>query len=270
MAKQKQKADLVTRTLRGLDLTENESLLYGLMLSHPQSTVAELGTRAPYPRTMLYYVLKQLMQRGLVSARKDAWRTVYVAEDPEHLYDLVSKKEREFERDIHAVRELIPRLKNQYRLAGLRTSVRTFEGAGEYAKALEDSIVSQPNEIFAYEVLVGKKPALETRHAHDARRITQKIQKKVLFFNHPDAQYVIRDRRYDDYTQFRAVQERALAPFSVDLILYEGKLLYTTYYDAHEPTATLIEDRALYEMQKSIFETLWKSGKDYTLTTSHS
>ncbi|MEK7530337.1 MAG: helix-turn-helix domain-containing protein [Patescibacteria group bacterium] len=270
MARQKQKMDIMTTTLRGLDLGENEALLYGLMLGHPQSTVAELGTRAPYPRTMLYYVLKLLMQRGLVSAKKDAWRTVYVAEDPEHLYDLVSKKEREFERDMRGIRELIPRLKNQYRLAGIRTSVRAFEGAGEYAKALADIIVSKPKEIYSYEVLTGKKPAVETRHAHDARRITHKIKKNILFFNHPDALRSIRDRRYDDYTQFRALQEKLVVPFSVDLTLYEGKLLYTTHYDAHEPTATLIEDHALYEMQKNIFDTLWKTGKDYTLTTSHS
>ena len=97
MAKQKSKKDTATRTLQELDLSENEAVLYAQMLSHPRGTVQELGTRAPFPRTMLYYVLKQLMQRGLVSAKKEKWRTVYIAEDPERLYDLLSHKEREFE-----------------------------------------------------------------------------------------------------------------------------------------------------------------------------
>ena len=182
MAKQKSKKDTATRTLQELDVSENEAVLYAQMLSHPRGTVQELGTRAPFPRTMLYYVLKQLMQRGLVSAKKENWRTVYIAEDPERLYDLLSHKEREFERETGAVRELIPRLKQRYRLAGKRPNVRTFEGIEEYQKVLEDVIVSSPKEILAYEVLIGRKPALETREEHERRRIARKIQKRVLFF----------------------------------------------------------------------------------------
>src|SRR3989344_5335439 len=134
MAKQKPKKDTTTRTLQELDLSENEAVLYTQMIGHPRSTAQELGTRAPFPRTMLYYVLNQLMQRGLVSAKKEGWRTVYIAEDPERLYDLLSHKEREFERETGAVRELIPRLKNRYRLSGERPNVRVFEGLEEYQK----------------------------------------------------------------------------------------------------------------------------------------
>ena len=265
MAKQKLKKDTATRTLQDLNLGENEAVLYTQMLGYPRSTVQELGTRAPFPRTMLYYVLNQLIQRGLVTARKEGWRTVYVAEDPERLYDLLSRKEREFERETGAVRELIPRLKHQYRLAGKRTNVRTFEGLEEYQKVLEDIILSKPKEILAYEVLGAKKPALQTRDAHERRRITRKIQKKVLFFEDKDALQSLRSRRYDDFTQFRTIKEGSVTPFSIDLTLYDGKLLYTSYYHEHEPTAALVEDRALYEMQKNLFEMLWKQGKDRTL-----
>src|SRR5262249_30667024 len=151
------------------------------MLSHPQSTVQELGLRAPFPRTMLYYVLKQLERRGLVSAKKQGWRTVYVAEDPERLYDLLADKEREFERETSAVRELIPHLKHKYRLAGERPNVRIFEGTEEYAKALEDILVTNPKETFSYETLGAKLPALETRNSFERRRISRQMRKYTLF-----------------------------------------------------------------------------------------
>lgn len=265
MAQEKPKKDTTTRTLEELDLSENEAILYAQMLSRPRSTVQELGTYAPFPRTMLYYVLNQLMRRGLVSAKKEGWRTVYIAEDPERLYDLLANKEREFERETGTIRELIPRLKNQYRLAGKRPSVRTFEGVGEYQKILEDVIISQPKEIYAYEVLVGKKPALETRDAQERRRIARKIQKKVLFFGSEGATQFLKDRPYDDFTQFRSIEEGSVTPFETDLTLYDGKLLYTSYYDEHEPTAILVEDQALYLMQKNLFGSLWQQGKDCTL-----
>ena len=137
MPKPKPKRDIASRTLQDLDLGENEALLYTQMLSHPRSTVQEMITRAPFPRTMLYHVLKQLMRRGLVSAKKDGWRTVYITEDPEKLYDLLAYKEQEFERETGSIRELIPKLKYRYRLSGKRPHVRTFDGIEEYRKALE-------------------------------------------------------------------------------------------------------------------------------------
>ena len=48
-------------------------------------------------------------------------------------------------------------------------------------------------------------------------------------------------------------------------MLYDGKILYTNY-SKHEPKAILIEDRALYEMQKNIFLAQWKEGKSETLS----
>ena len=61
------------------------------------------------------------------------------------------------------------------------------------------------------------------------------------------------------------MKQGSVAPFSADVTLYDGKLLYTSYYDEREPTAILVEDRALYEMQKNLFDTLWQQGKDRTL-----
>lgn len=265
MARPKPQTDAATRTLQELNLTENEARLYRQMLTHPRSTVQELHTHAPFPRTMLYYVLNQLMQRGLVSAKKEGWRTVYIAEDPERLYDLLATKEREFERETGTIRELIPHLKKQYRLAGERPTVRTFDGIVEYQKALEDILVSNPKEIYAHEILSEKKPGLEMRDTFDRRRVARKIQKKILFFEDKTALESIKDRKYDDFTQYRNIEPGAIAPFAVDLTLYDGKLLHTSYYDEYEPTAMLIEDRALYEMQKRLFESLWNRGKDRTL-----
>ena len=265
MRRQGKTSDTTNTLLRHLDLGENEVILYSQMLSYPSSTVQELTNRSPFPRTMLYHVLNQLIQRGLVSTKKYKWRTVYIAENPERLYDLLANKEKEFERDASTIRELIPRLKNQYRLAGKRPTVRIFEGVGEYQKALEDVLVSMPKEILSYEVIAMRRPALEVRAEHEGRRRSRKIQKKILFFERDNELELVKKYKYDDFTQFRSIKEDSVAPFATDFTLYDGKLLYTSYYDEHEPSAVLVEDEALYQMQRSLFDTLWKQGKDRTL-----
>jgi sugar-specific transcriptional regulator TrmB len=264
MSRPKLPKDAAITTLESVGLSENESLLYSLMLTLPGSTVQELATRAPLPRTLLYYVLNQLIQKGLVSSHKETWRTIYLAEDPERLYEILASKEQVFERHRESVRELIPELKRKYRLAGKRPSARIFEGSAEYRKALEDSIIAKPKEIRAFEALDKKRPAIEIRETYERRRVARKIKKNILFFENTAALQALKERGYDDYTQYRNV-EREIAPFETDLMLYDGKLLYTSYSDEHEPTAILIEDHALYEMQKNLFDRLWKQGKDRTL-----
>jgi len=263
MHRKSEKTNIVN-ILEKLGLSENEALLYSVMLRHPKSTVQELATRSPFPRTMLYHVLNQLSQKGLVSTSKDKWRTLYIAENPERLYELLAHKEKEFEKQSHAVREIIPELKNKYRLAGERPGVRTFEGIEEYKKALEDIIISRPKIILAYEALGKKKPGLEARELHEHRRVVKKIQKNVLFFENKESAQYLSKRKYDDFTKFRNTEERTVKHFNVDLMLYDGKILYTSY-DEREPTAILIEDKALYTMQQNLFLSIWPKAKDKAL-----
>lgn len=266
MAKLKRKKDTTMRTLEELGLGENEAILYSHLLIKQKSTVQELSAFTPFPRTMLYYVLKQLMGRGLVSTRQDSWRTVYIAEDPEKLYELLAEKEREFAKSANTILTLIPKLKIRHRLKGARPQVRTFDGMEEYSKALEDIMISRPKMICAFEIMAEKKPALEVREEHERRRIVRKMKKRVLFFESNDALRLLRQRRYDDFTEFRSIPEHVTVPFRTDLILYNDKLLYTSYHDRHEPTAIIVEDRDLYMMQKNIFDALWKQGVERTFT----
>ena len=250
--------------LEKLGLSENEALLYSVMLRHPKSTVQELTTQSPFPRTMLYHVLNQLSEKSLVSSSKDKWRTLYIAENPERLYELLAHREKEFEKQSHAVREIIPELKNKYRLAGERPGVRIFEGIEEYRKALEDVIISRPKIILAYEALGKKKPGLEVRELHEYRRVAKKMQKNIIFFENKESTRYFSKRKYDDFTKFRNTEEKTVTHFDVDLMLYDGKILYTSY-DEREPTAILIEDKALYTMQQNLFLSIWQKAKDKNL-----
>jgi sugar-specific transcriptional regulator TrmB len=266
MTKQKKYKSITIKTLENLGLTENEAVLYMILLNQSQNTVRELEIRAPFPRTMLYHVLKQLIKRNLVSASRSKVRTAYTANSPEHLYDMLANKEKEFTQSAQSIRELIPRLKNMYHLAGEHTDVRKFEGIIEYKKALEDIIISDPKKIFAYKTFDKQKPALEVRKIHEQRRIAKKIQKKVLFFETESALKTLANRKYDDFTEFKSVKDGALLPFNIDIMLFDNKVLYTNYYkNINEPTAVLIEDKNLFEMQKNLFKMLWSNGDDKTL-----
>ncbi len=265
MAQPKPQRNIATSTLQRLGLSEHEATLYTIMLAHQKSTVQQLGVWAPFPRTMLYYVLKQLGEKSLVTSKKDNWKTVYIAEDPEKLYDILHAKEKEFEIEKDKIKEIIPQLKHKYNLAGKRLSVRVFEGVEEYEKALNDCVQSKATELFSFEKFLDKKPGRETREGFERRRVLRKIKKNILFFEDSDSLNILAKTQYNDFTNYRGIQDKSLVPFDTDMTLYEDKILYTNYNDTHEPIAILIEDKNLYNMQKSIFDMLWSNAKNRTL-----
>lgn len=264
MAKPKPQLSQTAQTLVGLGLHENEAVLYTLMLTRPPSTVHELAPVAPFTRTLLYHVLNQLVARGLVRVRDNAWRAVYTAEDPTRLYDILAHKKESFEREAERVRAVVPTLKRAYQLAGARPHVRTFDGVVEYQKALEDILITKPHEVYAYHRFEETPIATEVYDHFERTRIARGIHKKILFFESPEALRALEDRPYDDHTHIRSITKKHASPFATNVLLYEGKLLYTRIA-GHEPTAVLLEDAPLFEMQKSLFLVLWKQAKDRTL-----
>ena len=265
MPKQKTEHSLTIRTLQDLWLSENEAVLYALMLEHPKSTVQELVVKSPFPRTLLYYVLKKLEEKSLIKARKDDWKTVYIAENPEKLYDLLHQRQAEYEKQTQAIKELIPTLKESFQLKHTRPSVGIVDGVALYEKLLEDTLLWGRNkELYAYETFALNRPWVDVRESYENKRVMRKIQKHVLFFESPETLSELAKIPYNDYTDFRSIQPNSLIPFTTDIILYNGKILYTTYTE-YEPVVVLIEDAALYEMQKNIFLHLWKTAKEQTL-----
>lgn len=264
MAKPKPQLSQTAQTLVGLGLTENEATLYTLLLTRPPSTVHELAPIAPFPRTLLYHVLNQLVARGLVRVRDDAWRAVYTAEDPARLYDLLADRKKTFDEQSDRVRTLVPKLKRTYQLADTRPQVRMFDGVVEYQKALDNVLASKPTELLAYQNLEQATPAIEIYEQFERTRIAQGISKKLLFCESHAALCALEDIPYNDHTQVRSIAKRDVAPFDGTMFLYDGAMLYTRNA-GYEPTALLIQDTALYAMQKSLFMNLWNKAQDRTL-----
>jgi len=257
----------LSRTLETIGLSENEALLYTIMLRYPKCSVQELNVRAPFPRTMLYHILDKLIQHSLVTSAKTRSRTLYIAENPDRLYELLAKKREQTETEIAAVRDIIPTLKHTYRLASNRPDIRLFEGLTEYQKALDTILRTKPTTIATYLDLSGKRApsGIEIRESFDRRRVRHKITQLILTKDTPEARKLIQDRSYDDYTQFRFTATD-LPLSEVELHLYDDTLISISY-DEHAPTAILLEDIALANMQRYIFERMWKESTDVTMLT---
>lgn len=248
------------RVLEMLGLGENEAKLYLLMLKHPKSTVQELQQKSPFPRTMLYYILNDLMQKNLVTQVKQKWRSVYVAEDPERLYDLLEERQQEFKTKKFEVLSAIPELSRTFRLSSNRPGSRIFEGLDEYRIALDDVFTTKADVIYTYVSSGGnKKPGIEVREDFHKRRRDKNTVVKFLVPDKETYENLNKFHKNDKLCEIRIISKETPVQ-DVDMKLYDGKLLYTRYNEK-EPICFMIEDRPFYKMQKMLFNILWEEAK---------
>ena len=251
----------LSKALEQLGVGENEAILYTLLLKHGEVSVLEVQKISPFPRTMIYYILNNLMELNLVSFIKKPKRTVYLAEDPEKLYDLLRSQEQEFEKNKQLLKERIPELKNQFLLSHHRPGVRTFEGVEGYRESLEDIIESKPDCVYSYVTLSDKKKSgLDVREEMMHQRIGWGIVEEILLFDTPEAREWVRKNKKLELTKFRLTPQK-LNVFDADVRLYKNKMVYTSY-EGREPVILMTENKHLFEMQKNIFTFLWKQGSE--------
>jgi sugar-specific transcriptional regulator TrmB len=240
----------LSQTLEKLGIGENESTLYCLMLKHPETSVQKLQQLSPFPRTLLYYILNNLIRQGLVNAVRQKNRTIYLAENPEKLYDILSDREREFEQNKKAIQEIIPELKTQFRLNQQRPGVRIFEGLEGYRAFWQDVLESQPKCIYSYLPMQNKKmPGVEVRQEMAEKIKQQNIEEKFLT---PRTKGV--SKLENKNSQTRALPDGM--EITADLKLYSGKIAITSFQD-RELTITVIQDQNVFELQRDIFNHLW-------------
>ncbi len=256
MAK-KQTKSRVVEALRNLGLGENESLLYSLLLTHPKSTVQELQVRTPFPRTILYYVLNNLQEAGLVTREKAGWRTEYIVENPDRLYELLDKRGQEFKNTTLTIQEIIPELKAAYRLSSKRPDTSIFQGIHGYQSALEDILRSNPKIIYYYKHIgTPKIPGLEVQEDFEVRRLNKRLPLNILVENSTASLEWIRKQPLNDYTWHR-LGPNNLKIATQDIYLYNSKMLYVTH-DGREPIILLLEDQNLITMQSNLFQFIWE------------
>lgn len=94
------------KILEQIGLSESEAKLYIVSLNVGPSSAIQLGKKIGLSRQMIYVLLPQMMDRGLIKQIKIGARQYYEAASPELLIDLVEKSKQQ-------IAELLPQLKSQ-------------------------------------------------------------------------------------------------------------------------------------------------------------
>lgn len=243
----------IVNSLKELGMGENEAFLYEVLLKIPEATIPILRKNTPFSRTMLYYVLDNLLNLGLIQEKKQGSKTIYIAEHPSKLQEFVSQQQQELNRQKRMLEEVLPDLSSYYRLGHNRPGVRFFEGKEGFKEALLDSL-SATETIYTYanvEEII--KYADDVNKDYVKKRQAKGLSKKLLVEDTPNTRsYLAKQKELTDY-RFLPKQ---LKPFKTGMQIYNNKISYMTIRPENI-IAVIVEDPDIYQMHRNLFEYLW-------------
>lgn len=256
------KPSLTTSALVELGIGENEALLYEIILKLKDPTIQDLQNSSPFSRTMLYYVIKNLTELGLLSSGKKGKKTYYIPAHPETLMDMAAEKERNLARGKELMLDIMPDLKSLYRIGQHRPGIQFFEGIEGYREALF-STLNATETIYAYNHVTSlPKELLDLDVEFVKERIKKGVKKRILTAKTPEMEklFAKENKIYSENTALTEVRhlKKTLKPFGLSMHIYDNKICYFPQRKEHL-IAIVIEDPDIYLMHRQWFELLWEN-----------
>ncbi|HET8574818.1 MAG TPA: helix-turn-helix domain-containing protein [Candidatus Paceibacterota bacterium] len=238
----------------GLDFTE--ASVYETLLKTGPITAGKLTKETPFKRGLVYKTLDDLEVKGLVTKedRGDQPMLFHPAH-PLKLKDLANQREQEIRDAKLALEGTLPQLASEYNLSVGKPGVQFFEGKDGVKKVLADSLTAQ-STIYSYtdiEAIVTHIKEMNEWYVKEREK--REIKKKGLLIDTPFARKYLQNY-HQDITDTKLFKTEA-TNFESIMQIYDQKISYVTL-GKKSMIGVIIENKAIYEIHKYIFEYIWK------------
>ncbi len=254
----KKKNEKSIEILTNLGLTQEQALVYQTLLEHGFMKAGSIPAHVSMKRGLVYKVLNQLIELGLVEKHgKDAIAR-YAPLSPEKLNAFLEKKKQELAQQEEAFTTIYGNLKSQFNLLSGKPSVQYFEGERGIQKVVEDSLFAE-TEVLQYidsEALLKEIPDINLSHAQARREAG--IHKKMLV---PDTPFMRKRKKHlsDELTDVRIIPQ--LKSFPNIMQIYDNKVTYISFRE-NKKIGIILEDRDIAEMHRELFMIHWKTARE--------
>lgn len=245
--------NLKPQTLELLGLTEKDMQVYTALLRLETAPLRKIAEEASLNRGTAYDAIKRLMSNGLVSFVDAKKRRYFTAEDPQKLRGLATRKEVELKEARLALDEALPDLRALIGVSGHRPSVRYYESASGVRDILEDVLLeTEKTRTKTYRVYsssgIRDLIAASWPRYNQARK-KKAIQVKAIAIGSGGETHGLDERKW--------LSQDDGAPTYI--FIYGKKTAYVGVDGAKKLFGVIIEDDAIAETQRMIFDALWRT-----------
>lgn len=240
--------------LKNFGLNEKETAVYTALIQLGPSPVRAVALKSKVNRGTTYDILKSLIDQGLVTYYNQETKQYFVAESPEKLITALEDKQKQLETVKQDIKEVLPELQSLFEYEGGRPTVKLYEGRKGVKQILEDVLNSlagaKDKTYYVYSSADLRKDVYEAMPEFSKKRVAKKIQVKTISLDEGGQLVGMDERKWlaSGKKNLRATYE----------LIYNGKVAHISLASSDNPIGVVIENEAVYETQKLIFEFLWK------------
>lgn len=158
--------DLIQK-LVDIGLSDKEARVYVALVELGPSGVQEISNQSEVNRATTYSMLELLKERGLVSCYDQDKKTIFVAETPKKLVDLIEREARTLDEKRDKLVFFVPELEALYRTQRNKPVVRFYEGE-EGLRSMRDYLTR--TETSMYDSFIRLNQRLSEIAKHDEKR----------------------------------------------------------------------------------------------------
>lgn len=241
--------------LKNIGLSSEQIAIYQALLEYGKMPASTIASKTGISRVITYKLLDQLVSLG-IAEKIETPKSVatFAPADPENLKSLVTKKKQELATLETNCETAISLLKPQFNILRDKPGVRFYEGPEGIKKVLEDSLFAE-EVIYSYaDIDAIEKRIPEINAEYVKKRDKRGIRKKGILPDTPRAREILA-HYHSEITEAR-LAKLPIDSFPTVMQIYDGKVSYITFSDK-DMIGTIIEDKNIYTMHKSLFEYLW-------------
>ena len=237
-------------------LTKSQAKVLDFLLENGENKVRDITKAVRHPRGVVYSTLEELIKLELVEkTEKDKEISKFRATHPRNIEKILEEKEKAIKQNKKIFSEVLPMLSSSFNLTISKPGVKFYEGEEGLRKILFDTLSSKTEILtFLNEEEISKEEKFnKINEEYVARREKKGIVKKVIIFG--EKKLDENDEEYQKVTQVKYASGEK-SPFKSIFQIYDSKVSFQIV-DGEKLISVLIEDKNIYEMQKTFFEILW-------------
>ncbi|MBT4857087.1 hypothetical protein HON52_02770 [Candidatus Uhrbacteria bacterium] len=244
---------LSEKTLALLGLKEKDMQVYRSLLTLSSAPLRRVAQEAGLNRGTVYDALKRLMDAGLVSFVDAKAHRFFTAEEPQKLRGLATRRELEMKKAREQLDSAIPGLHALIGKNNHRPAVRYYEGRVGVRDILED-VLAQTGALREKAYRVYSSPGIRDLIAASWPRFSSKRKKegvrvKAIALGAGGKTVGLDERKW--------LTQKESAPTYI--FIYANKTAYVSLDDRKHLFGVIIEDAAIAQTQKMIFDSLWRN-----------
>ena len=236
-----------TEILQKLGLNNKESKIYLSLVRSGPATISSISKNTGIHRPIIYNLLPNLKDKGLISVFPKGKQKLYVAESPEKLQTLLSGLSLELE-------SIVPELKSIYQSKDKQPLVKFLEGKEGIIFVFDDLVTSLKRGDIFYRYSSAK----DTKKANDylpkdyRKKRDQKQLERFVITSEETAK--TKKPRLERDVKVISNKDNPFK-YNITQVIYGDKVAFVDY---NTETTLIIENPIIAEFQKMIFKSLYR------------